>query len=323
MAKRTGSPFNLFHTKDYDELKRGFSKLLLGHNRYATQGKIDELNAHPFLCGHIVGAHNGTLDWHADIKPKAGGTDSEAIFQHIADHGVEATLPKLSGAWCLVWYDLKDKTLNMIRNEKRPMSYVYSKDRKTIIWASEERMLDFAFPVAKRFATEKEKATVFGPPENVMLTWSLEKAGTEPLDSPVQTKLEGKPPYVYQAGSSSTSSHAYGWEEGLHGFLGFGNDRNKKGQFQSKKGQKTIAAFPKDRRKGFRPPYTDVYGTVIGKTAFMELVQEGCCMCGESGQAWEEPVHILGRFTTPRQSAYMCERCAADEEMYEIYKHSA
>ncbi|MFW3388445.1 UNVERIFIED_CONTAM: hypothetical protein RF648_20880, partial [Kocuria sp. CPCC 205274] len=37
-------------------------KFLVGHNRYATAGAINDRNAHPFNHEHITLVHNGTLD---------------------------------------------------------------------------------------------------------------------------------------------------------------------------------------------------------------------------------------------------------------------
>lgn len=118
------------------------SKILIGHNRYATQGKKNSVNAHPFTHGDITGVHNGTLRQqfllpdHKDFE-----VDSDNIFHAIAKNGINATWPLVNGAAALVWWDDSIGTLNFIRNEERPLWYCHSEDGHTIFWASEKHML--------------------------------------------------------------------------------------------------------------------------------------------------------------------------------------
>src|SRR3546814_12623264 len=44
------------------------SKAFIGHNRAATLGKVNGLNAHPFRYDNIMGAHNGTLDTQSWLR---------------------------------------------------------------------------------------------------------------------------------------------------------------------------------------------------------------------------------------------------------------
>jgi len=61
------------------------SPVLLGHNRFATHGKVNKLNSHPFKCDNVIGIHNGVLYDYEKLyslvgrKPKTQ-CDSEIIF---------------------------------------------------------------------------------------------------------------------------------------------------------------------------------------------------------------------------------------------------
>lgn len=152
IAKIASHPLNLFDLQRFkDALNALPSHVFIGHNRAATRGVVNDMNAHPYQYDHIVGAHNGTLS-AATVKrleDKLGEkfeVDSKAIFASIAKFGIDETVAmfqksedniKCPDAWALVWFDLKDKTLNFLRNDERPFWYAYSKDFKKIFWASE------------------------------------------------------------------------------------------------------------------------------------------------------------------------------------------
>lgn len=115
--------------------------IMVGHNRYATQGAINAKNAHPFTHGHITLVHNGTLiDQGLLPDSKDFEVDSENICHSIAKIGIDETVQKLDGAFTLVWFDDNEKTLNILRNEERPFHLA---ETNTGEWygASEEEML--------------------------------------------------------------------------------------------------------------------------------------------------------------------------------------
>ena len=117
------------NTKEFTSLVRPQTNLMfaVGHNRAATQGKINDENSHPFFTENITGVHNGSLKhgWRQDLQvPLTVEVDSHAIYMAINKNGLNWTLDRLNGAYSLVWYDDRDDTLNFVRNDERPMWFV-------------------------------------------------------------------------------------------------------------------------------------------------------------------------------------------------------
>ena len=118
------------------------NSMVIGHNRYATKGAVNNVNAHPFDFDNVVGVHNGTLLTRNGLTDtNLFEVDSENLYYNLDKSSLGELYPKLDGAIALSYFDKRDGTLNLIRNEKRPLLYTYSEDRKTLFWASEAWML--------------------------------------------------------------------------------------------------------------------------------------------------------------------------------------
>ena len=142
VVKKLGTPWDLYKDQDYAFASKGSFNVLMGHNRWATKGAINEKNAHPFEFQTLVGAHNGTLTSQYLLDDsKNFEVDSENIYHHMEKHGPEATCKVLAGAYALTWYDKVAHSINFLRNDQRDLHYTYTKDRKTLLWASEKWML--------------------------------------------------------------------------------------------------------------------------------------------------------------------------------------
>jgi glutamine phosphoribosylpyrophosphate amidotransferase len=142
-------PEGLLWSKEYKKrIKNQFNKLLMGHNRAATSGKVNKENAHPFKRGHISLGMNGTLtgQWRLPDYEKfnpfqTGKTDSENIAHAIQKNGAEETYKLIDGAATLTWWDSRKGKLFFLSNGEREFSYGFLKHTNTLVWASEDMML--------------------------------------------------------------------------------------------------------------------------------------------------------------------------------------
>ncbi len=140
--KAVGDPYMAMESRAFDAALLKSSNVLIGHNRYATTGRVNRKNAHPFDFDKVVGVHNGTLkNKHALKDGYTFDVDSEALYNSINLLGAEATIPLAEGAWSLVWWDKEKKEVSFLRNDQRPMFVALSEDKKTLFFASEAQML--------------------------------------------------------------------------------------------------------------------------------------------------------------------------------------
>lgn len=170
VEKELDGPENLWSYYDSELLDhRGVAnttqKVMLGHNRAATIGKVTRENAHPFTFDTVTGVHNGSLDDWYDLERDEKGhqfdVDSKALIATIARKGIDHTWKSFRGAATVVWWDEADGSLNMVRNNQRPLYLAYSKNNDVLFWASEPWMITVAASrnniTLKTFTEEKEK----------------------------------------------------------------------------------------------------------------------------------------------------------------------
>jgi hypothetical protein len=144
-VKEVGTPCDFVTTNDVvnKQIHDNDNVLLAFHNRAATRGIVSEENAHPFKYEHVTLMHNGTLRSEYNINNKYFPVDSQAIAYYLDQENasVQELVGKVNGAYALVWTDLRDGSVNFLRNNDRPLYFAETAD--FIMWASESRFITF------------------------------------------------------------------------------------------------------------------------------------------------------------------------------------
>lgn len=140
--KKAVNAIDFMDFKTYSSLLKCKYNCMLGHNRYATKGSINNVNAHPFEFDTIVGMHNGTLKSYTKLDDSVDfDVDSECLYSHINDNSIQDAVDKITGAYALTWFNKETNKLHFLRNDERPLCYCYNADGTTLYWASEAWML--------------------------------------------------------------------------------------------------------------------------------------------------------------------------------------
>lgn len=172
---------------------------MVGHNRKATRGKVNDENAHPFwVDDKLVLVHNGTM-WgdhkqHADVE-----VDSHAIAHILAENeDIEKAMQKINAAYALIWYDVTKKQLNFFRNTQRPLYWCETRD--AYYMASEADFLTFALGRTNQ-AIINDGELPFSFDVHSLDSWILQddkttKLATRNLDAMYKTPVANAPSAV-------------------------------------------------------------------------------------------------------------------------------
>lgn len=300
IMKQMGGPELWLDRKSFIGQLASSNLLMMGHNRSKTVGEVNTRNAHPFRHGHIVGMHNGSLEWSSKNRiegTKSFDTDSEAIVWSIAEKGIDDTVKNMKGAWALVWYDTKEHTLSMYRNAERFIYYVYTEDMKRMFWASESAML---YLCLSRRGIKMNKVKIVS--ENQLITWKFPEEWTKEAVIAAPTRRAIVPPkdlpFQGVAVMGPTSSVT---------------DRALVRRFPST----TLSYFNRADKLLERMSYLVVrkighsfYRDFIGKQLFQQdfelLMANGCAICTMS-PGWGQSVRFL------RTNEFLCNSCCTSK----------
>jgi predicted glutamine amidotransferase len=242
----------------------------MGHNRWATQGRVTRKNAHPFQHGHITLMHNGTLTTRLPEPQRKFGTDSEGIAHYIYQEGIEAAWKKLNGAAALSFWDQKEQTLNLITNGKRPLSIYEAEDQSAVLWASEGGMVELAADMHNL----KLKPRV-NPEINTLISLKYYSKGHEIVAEVTPLKPYTPPPVKYGVNNRNTNHRALRWDYKKNGFVP--RDEPKK----------ALPLPDKDESAGPFGKLSPPPGLLALRAKAMTLTDfnklySGCVICGDS-----------------------------------------
>lgn len=167
-------------------------QVVIGHTRSKTIGENTEDLAHPHTSGSIVGVHNGTVDSFRSEAIENKTSDSYILFKYINEIGLEATLDKLNSndALAIVYYDKKTRTINVYRNDRRPLHYMISSG--VLYFSSEAKALEYKKPY--KFTSQNAHSTASIPVHsfetNKLYTFNL---GTTSFSVKEMQPLKHKP----------------------------------------------------------------------------------------------------------------------------------
>lgn len=130
ITKIGSHPMHLFSTAAWGKHKSkaiSEGRIIIGHNRKATMGGINSVNAHPFYEDNIVLSHNGTVrGGHKQMADTE--VDSHAVCHAFAEKGAEEVIKTLDAAFAFIWWDIETQRLYAVRNSERPLHIVTTED---------------------------------------------------------------------------------------------------------------------------------------------------------------------------------------------------
>lgn len=301
VIKGPGGPDYLMDRSGYTRALNQNNMVLLGHNRYRTMGDNSARNTHPFEFKHIVGAHNGTMLKGQFKDGFDFDTDSEALFHNMNELGIEDTVKKLNGAYALTWWDKRDHSLNMLRNDKRDLYYVVDKTNSVLYWASE---ITFLYAVLNHDHIPFEGKKISMLPVDTHIKWTVNLKSNYQLLKPERVKRIPPIPLVTATGGEHHGGSGRKFREARGEVIVLG-DTSKSKPNKEFFGERLGDQFMNRMHISLDGSqyYTGYYSNdVYNQEAFDEYTHEGCANCGSQPQ-FGEPIKFL------RDNTFLCADC--------------
>ncbi len=138
---------------------------LMGHTRSKTTGENTVNNAHPFVMGDTVGAHNGVIRNHAALPInltayKLPGCDSAAFFAYADQVGFKKALAATDGSLALTAIQRPYARLTFYVDNTSRLATAYLAPWRCLVWSSDEDVLTAALAAVGERVTGKDDGRV-------------------------------------------------------------------------------------------------------------------------------------------------------------------
>ena len=206
---------------DFKQIMAINPNIVIGHTRFATQGAVNDQNAHPFIKDRIMGAHNGSVSNYLTIDKKVE-VDSEVIFKLLNDdkNDFSKSFDRLSGSFAITWNYSEDPNSLYMTKQSNPLYLVTVPEISTIFWCSEaiaiESIVQAVFGMRKKYVWTLKKDHVYKFRENLQVD---------------KTKVLLSPAWTYQYNKGNNYGYGHGlndWEDESDFYFGESKKSKKK-----------------------------------------------------------------------------------------------
>jgi asparagine synthase (glutamine-hydrolysing) len=137
--------------------------VVLGFRRLAIVD-LSQAGDQPMVSddGRYVITYNGEIYNHRELRADLPGvrfrghSDTEVMLEQFAQHGIEATLPRLIGMFAIVLWDRADRRLWLIRDRLGVKPMYWARQGSNVFWGSELK----ALRAQPRFRAEVDREAV-------------------------------------------------------------------------------------------------------------------------------------------------------------------